>query len=79
MICLFDLPNHYKINFNKKANPILIDILNNVRSYKGLDTINRRFNVNFYLLEDFLNGNSSSLTIGTIKKFFMQYPDFPRD
>tara|TARA_Y100000310_G_scaffold324581_1_gene386600 strand:- start:12730 stop:14253 length:1524 start_codon:yes stop_codon:yes gene_type:complete len=78
---LVDLPNHYKLKFDKSIISIFEDILREVQTISGLDTINRTYKINFYLIVDFLRGKSACLTVKTIKKyvffFDQQKLDFP--
>jgi hypothetical protein len=73
---LLDLPNHYKLKFSKSAIPIFEKILSQAKSIAGLDTLNRRHQVNFYLLADFLRGRSACLTVKTISKYVLLFEKY---
>lgn len=63
-----DLPDHYKLKFKEEYDSVLTLLLSEIRSYEGLDTIKRKYKVNFYLVEDYLKRKTFSLTIKTLKK-----------
>src|SRR3989344_3443430 len=69
LIDLEDLPLYFIVKFNNKGNNILRDLLNFIKKKYGLDRINRRYGVNFYLINDSINKREGGLEISTIRKY----------
>ena len=68
-INLLDLPEYYRVTFDEEAKSFFEAILKRIKDAFGLDTVNRRYKINFYLIDDYLSGRVSSITVKSIKKF----------
>lgn len=68
-INLKDLPLSYKLEFNKEGYNLLNQILYQVKQRYGLDFLNKKYNVNFYSLQNLINNKQKSITVKKILDF----------
>ncbi len=69
LIYLEDLPDYCTWKFNEKGKNILNKLLSFVKDNYGLDRINRKYGINFYLINDSVNKRNIGLQVRTIKKY----------
>ncbi len=64
-----DLPKRCVLDFNKEGNSILADILTKAKQIGGLDSIERKYGINFYCLKNCIEGKQAGLTVKQMLKF----------
>tara|TARA_Y100000310_G_scaffold255534_1_gene263012 strand:- start:5094 stop:6635 length:1542 start_codon:yes stop_codon:yes gene_type:complete len=69
LIDLDDLPNHFILKFNNHGKNILKDLSNFMKERYGLDRVNRKYGVNFYLINESINKGYEGLRVDTLRKY----------
>ncbi|GEM_PF-4584494 len=68
LIDMEDLPDNFIVRFNDTGKNILKDLFKFIKSNYGLDRVNRRWGINFYLINEAIN-ECHGLRVGTFKKY----------
>ena len=69
IVDLEDLPSNCIVKFNDEGKNILKNLLNFVKEKYGLDRVNRKYGINFYLVRDSISRREGGLTVGAIRKY----------
>lgn len=69
LIGLEDLPDYCILKFNDEGKNILNNLLNFVNKKYGSGRVNRKHDINFYLINESINKKKGGLKVGTIKKY----------
>lgn len=69
LIDLENLPDNFILRFNEYGKGILKNLVNFVKTNYGLDRVNRKLGVNFYLFNESINKWKGGLRVDTLKKY----------